>query len=60
LVGIYSYVLSYIPFVAQAAQSIGSIPVVVSGAGVVIIVGVVQELMSKFNAEVVMDKYDRI
>lgn len=32
LVGIYSYVLNYVPFVAQAAQSIGSIPVVVSGA----------------------------
>lgn len=60
LVGIYTYVLSYIPFVAQAAQSLGSIPVVVSGAWVVIIVGVVQELMNKFNAEVVMDKYDRM
>ena len=31
-IGIYTYVLSYIPFVQQAAQSIGSIPVIVSGA----------------------------
>lgn len=32
IIGVYSYVLSYIPFVQQAAQSIGSIPVIVSGA----------------------------
>ncbi len=32
IIGIYTYVLSYIPFVQQAAQSIGSIPVIVSGA----------------------------
>lgn len=31
-IGVYSYILSYIPFIQQAAQSIGSIPVVVSGA----------------------------
>jgi len=31
-IGIYTYVLSYIPFVQQAAQSIGSIPVIVQGA----------------------------
>ena len=38
IIGIYTYILSYIPFVQQAAQSIGSIPVIVSGAGVIIIV----------------------
>jgi hypothetical protein len=32
VVGVYTYILSYIPFVQQAAQSIGSIPVIVSGA----------------------------
>jgi len=31
-IGIYSYILSYIPFIQQATQSVGSIPVVVSGA----------------------------
>jgi len=59
-IGIYSYVLSYIPFVQQAAQNIGSIPVIVSGAGVVIIVGVVQELINKINAELLMERYDRM
>ncbi|USN55999.1 MAG: preprotein translocase subunit SecY [Candidatus Peribacteria bacterium] len=60
IIGVYSYILSYIPFIQQAAQSIGSIPVVVSGAGVIIIVGVVQELMNKINAEMLMERYDRI
>lgn len=60
VVGVYTYILSYIPFVQQAAQSIGSIPVIVSGAWVIIIVGVVQELVSKINAEMLMERYDRI
>lgn len=59
-IGIYSYILNYIPFVQQATQSIGSIPVVVSGSGIIIIVGVVQELMNKINAELLMEKYDKI
>ncbi len=59
-IGIYSYVLSYIPFIQQAAQSIGSIPVIVSGSGVVIIVWVVQEIVGKINAELLMERYDRI
>jgi preprotein translocase subunit SecY len=60
VVGVYGYVLSYIPFIQQATQSVGSIPVVVSGAGIIIIVGVVQELLNKINAELLMEKYDRI
>lgn len=60
LIWIYSYVLSYIPFIQQAAQSIGSIPVVVSGAWVIIIVWVVQELINKIDAELLMEKYDSI
>lgn len=60
IIGIYTYILSYIPFVQQAAQSIGSIPVIVSGAGVIIIVWVVQELLSKIDAELLMERYDRI
>lgn len=59
-IGIYSYILSYIPFVQQAALSIGSIPVIVSGAGVIIIVWVVQELVNKINAELLMERYDKI
>jgi len=60
LIGIYSYILSYIPLVQQAAQNIGSIPVIVSGAWVIIIVWVVQELLSKIDAELLMEKYDNI
>lgn len=60
IIGIYTYILSYIPLIQQAAQSIGSIPVIVSGAGVIIIVWVVQELVTKINAELLMERYDRI
>lgn len=60
IIGIYTYVLSYIPFIQQAAQSIGSIPVIVSGAWVIIIVWVVQELLSKIDAELLMERYDSI
>ena len=60
VIGIYTYVLSYIPFIQQAAQSIGSIPVIVSGAWVIIIVWVVQELINKIDAELLMERYDSI
>lgn len=59
-IGIYTYVLSYIPFVQQAAQSIWSIPVIVSWAWVIIIVWVVQELVNKINSELLMQRYDRV
>jgi len=59
LIGIYSYILSYIPFIADAARSLGSIPVVVQGAWVIIIVWVVQELINKINSELLMEKYDQ-
>jgi preprotein translocase subunit SecY len=60
LVGIYTYILSYIPLIQTAIQTIGQIPVIVQGSGVVIIVGVVQELMTKVSSEALMEKYDRI
>lgn len=60
VIGIYTYVLSYIPFIQQAAQSFGSIPVIVSGAWVIIIVWVVQELINKIDAELLMERYDSI
>lgn len=60
LVGIYTYILSYIPLIETAIQTIGQIPVIVQGSGVVIIVGVVQELMTKVSSELLMEKYDRI
>ena len=60
LVGVYTYILSYIPLIETAIQTIGQIPVIVQGSGVVIIVGVVQELMTKVSSELLMEKYDRI
>lgn len=60
LVGCYTYILSYIPLIETAIQTIGSIPVIVQWSWVVIIVGVVQELMSKVQSELLMEKYNRI
>ncbi|AHB40864.1 Protein translocase subunit SecY [candidate division SR1 bacterium RAAC1_SR1_1] len=58
LVGIYSYIWTYIPFVQDIIQAIGSLPMVVTGSGVIIIVGVVQDVMSKAKTEMMMQKYD--
>ncbi|MBS8121885.1 preprotein translocase subunit SecY [Candidatus Vampirococcus lugosii] len=55
IIGIYSYIIYYIPFIEQ-----GSIPVVVQGAGIIIIVGVVQDIINKLNAQLSMEKYDKI
>jgi preprotein translocase subunit SecY len=38
LIGVYSYILNYIPFIQDLVQSFGSLPVVVTGSGVIIIV----------------------
>ena len=58
LIGIYSYIRNYIPFVQDIIQSIGSMPMIVTGSGVIIIVGVVQEFMGKVQTEMLMQKYD--
>lgn len=58
VIGVYSYVLNYIPFIKDVAQSLWSLPVVVTGSGVIIIVGVVQELLTKVDTELVMKKYE--
>jgi preprotein translocase subunit SecY len=60
LVGIYTYILNYIPFVNQATQSLGAIPVIVSGSGIIIIVGVIQDFMNKVQGELLMDKYSSL
>lgn len=60
LIGIYSYVLSYIPFIQQATQSVWAIPVVVSGAGIIIIVNVVVDIINRLNSQLAMEKYDKI
>lgn len=60
LIGIYSYVLSYIPFVQDLVQSLGSLPMIVTGSGVIIIVGVVQDIVGKIKSDMLMQKYDTI
>jgi preprotein translocase subunit SecY len=57
---IYSYILSYLPFVKDAAVSLWSIPVVVTWSWVVIIVWVVQDLLNKINADLLMEGYEKI
>ncbi len=60
LIWIYSYILNYIPFISDIVQALGSLPVVVTGSGVIIIVGVVQEVISKVETDLLMQKYDKI
>jgi preprotein translocase subunit SecY len=60
LIGIYSYVLTYIPFVQDLVQSLGSLPMIVTGSGVIIIVGVVQDIVGKIKSDMLMQKYDTI
>jgi len=60
LIGIYSYILNYLPFIQEIVQSLWSLPVVVTGSGVIIIVGVVQDLINKVESELLMQKYDKI
>jgi preprotein translocase subunit SecY len=57
-IGIYSYILNYVPFIQDLVQSIGALPVVVTGSWVIIIVWVVQDIVSKIKADMLMKKYD--
>jgi len=59
-IGIYSYLLNYIPFIQTLVQSLGSLPVVVTGSGVIIIVWVVQDIISKVKTDMLMQRYDKI
>ena len=58
LIGIYTYILQWMPFVQSLVESIGSLPVVGTGSGVIIIVGVVQEIVNKVQGDLVMQKYE--
>lgn len=59
-IGIYSYILNYIPFIQTLVQSLWSLPVVVTWSGVIIIVWVVQEIMNKVKTDMLMQRYDKI
>jgi preprotein translocase subunit SecY len=56
---IYSYILNYIPFIQNLVQSLWSLPVVVTGSGVIIMVWVVTEIINKVESELIMQKYER-
>lgn len=60
LIGVYSYVLNYLPFIQTIVQSLGSLPVVVTGSGVIIMVWVVQDIINKTETEILMAKYEKI
>jgi len=60
IIWIYTYVIGYIPLISNYIAQIWTVPVVVSWAGIIIIVGVVQEIINKLNAELAMERYDRI
>lgn len=58
LIGIYTYILQWIPFVQSIVTAVGGLPMIVAGSGVIIIVGVVQEIINKIDGDLVMEKYE--
>lgn len=58
VLGIFTYILHYIPSIQDFATQVGSIPVIVTGSGIIIIVWVIQQIMDKIQTEVLMSEYD--
>jgi len=56
---IYSYILNYIPFIQNLVQSLGSLPVIVTWSWVIIMVWVVQDVISKVETDLIMQKYEK-
>ena len=54
-IAVSPYLFNYI----FSESNAGSVPLLLSGAGVIIVVGVVLELFRKINAELVMQDYDK-
>lgn len=59
LIAIYTYILNGIPFITQIASALGGLPTIVAGSGIIIIVGVVQDLLNKVETDLVMAKYEK-
>ena len=57
--GVYNYILNYIPFIQNIVQSLWSVPVIVTGSWIIIIVWVVQEIINKSKADLLSAKYDQ-
>jgi preprotein translocase subunit SecY len=55
-VAIFPYLFNFV----TSETGTGSVPILISGAGLIIIVGVVMEIISRINAELVMHDYDKL
>jgi len=60
LIWVYSYIIDDLPFIQDVIQNLGSLPMIVTGSGVIIIVWVVQDLINKVESELLMKKYEKI
>lgn len=60
--GLFVAMIATLPIVVQIAVggSSNSIPLLISGAGMLIIVGVVLDLMKQINAQLIMHDYDKL
>jgi preprotein translocase subunit SecY len=54
----YSYLLNKVPLLQNLFQGFGTIPVVVTGSGIIIVVGVVKDIMNKMKSEQYMTELD--
>jgi preprotein translocase subunit SecY len=54
-VAVFPYLFNYL----TDTIGTGSVPLLMSGAGLIIVVGVVLEIIRKINAELVMHDYDK-
>lgn len=61
--GLFLAVVAVLPVIAQQAFTgfdFGSVPLLVSGSGMIIVVGVVLELIRQINAQLVMHDYSKL
>ena len=59
LIACYTYIFNWIPFLQNISTALGGLPAVVTGSGIIIIVWVVQELINKFQTDMVMKRYEK-
>ena len=59
VIACYTYIINWIPFLQNIATALGGLPAVVTGSGIIIIVWVVQELINKFQTDMVMKRYEK-
>jgi preprotein translocase subunit SecY len=60
--GSFLAIVAIFPYLFEAITTeigTGSVPLLMSGAGLIIVVGVVLEIIRKINAELVMHDYDK-